>query len=586
VKGWVECFSTLSEAKKLLLLFVAALIVRTIGINFGYLHGDERIDSAARALSGDLVPNQHFYPPLLNYITAVFFALLYGLGRLIPVWYDLAEFRQQYFSDPLPFYLTARLVVNLFSAALAPLFYLIAKELGFSKSLALLVGVFGIFIPGIVVFTHIAKSDVPLAATTVLVFYILLLKTRIPNSLWVDIVLGVSVSMALSFKHSYVFMLAPLALLFLVFFHQQQKDLSLTLRSVTRVALAAIISWIVFNIGVLLDFQNFLEFQKIQAVMSVREGHSFVDSLGKWLSIVGDYVQGVNILVVLVFLLFPVIYLKPFNLEKNTALMLVFWGSTVVGTLFIVKISGTRQQGGLWLPYICAMQLFAVLLLCHLIQSAHKFVRAIACVAIIVALAFSLVGSWTGLQMALARPMIDKLDAFVEERYQQTQTKILTGIDLTLQQTQAMSAAEYARHERVAKKYEIQLPVRAAERLQTQDDSNAVNYFTMPIVMHGLEFADDEDLKGMVKPYAWPFQHEEWQLDYWLAQGFEVFILSDHDYALSISTVEPIKRFHTEIFNRCEQVAYFAPVKKVFVEFSATVYECRQARDVKPRKRS
>ncbi len=573
-KRWLAYFSESSEAKKLFLLFIAALIVRTIGINYGYLHGDERIDSAARALAGDIVPGQHFYPPLLNYITAVFFALLYGVGRLIPVWYDLAEFRQQYFADPLPFYLTARLVVSLFSAALAPLFYLIARELGFSKSLALLAGIFGIFIPGIVVFTHIAKSDVPLATATILVFYVLLLKNRLPNTRWVDGVLGVSVSMALSFKHSYVFILAPLAILFLAFFHWRYNDWRLTLRSLTVVALAALISWALFNIGVLLDFQNFLEFQKIQAVMSIREQDSWWASLGRWLSITGHTVQGVNRLTLLLFMVFPLVCVKAFTSKSNSLLLLIFWVATLLATLLLVKITGTRQQGGLWLPYICAMQLFAVLLLCRLLQLAQGWLRTVARVLVMLALGGSLMGSWAGLQMALAKPMVRHLDAFVEENYRQSQAKILTATRLTLNQTQAMAKAEYQRHERVARKYNIQLPERAAERLQTTEHSDALNYFTMPIVMHGLEFADDSDLQGIIKPYAWPFQREEWQLDYWLHQGFEVFILSDHEYALTVSEVEPVKHFHTEIFNRCRRVAHFEPVKKLFVEFSATVYEC------------
>jgi len=69
-------------------------------------------------------------------------------------------------------------------------------------------------------------------------------------------------------------------------------------------------------------------------------------------------------------------------------------------------------------------------------------------------------------------------------------------------------------------------------------------------------------------------QKEEWKLDYWLNEGFEVFILGDHDYTREKSNVDVIRSFHNEIKERCELVQHFNPTKPLYIEFSATVYDC------------
>ena len=67
----------------LFLLFFVAWGLRVIGLDWGYLHGDERVNQAAKVLAGELIPDQHFYPP------SSFFCSLWSLhkwlsfGRLI-----------------------------------------------------------------------------------------------------------------------------------------------------------------------------------------------------------------------------------------------------------------------------------------------------------------------------------------------------------------------------------------------------------------------------------------------------------------------------------------------------------------------
>ena len=99
--------STLARAMRyvdrhqLFLLFLLALAIRCVGLLWGGTHSDENPGAAARVLTGQLIPNQHYYPPLLNYIVAFGYAVMYVLGLGVGVWHSTAEFRDQ-FSAILP----------------------------------------------------------------------------------------------------------------------------------------------------------------------------------------------------------------------------------------------------------------------------------------------------------------------------------------------------------------------------------------------------------------------------------------------------------------------------------------------------
>jgi hypothetical protein len=137
-----------------------------------------------------------------------------------------------------------------------------------------------------------------------------------------------------------------------------------------------------------------------------------------------------------------------------------------------------------------------------------------------------------------------------------------------------MGTNEYARHELIAEKYSVTMPERALEKVNLKEGSDAINYFNMPGALHGLENSDDSTLAEEMKPYAWPLQKEEWSLDYWLGKGFEVFILGDHDFAREKSNVDLIRSFNSEIKERCDLIRHFTPTKPLYIEFSATVYDC------------
>lgn len=132
-------------------------------------HGDERINEAAKVLTGDLVPGQHCYPPPIHYLNALGLAGLFALGLPLEWRGGPGAFRAQYYSDPTVFYVTAWLLAALIGALLAPLFYAIARCAGLEGWRGLWVGVLGALFPLGVFMAHIAKGDTALATCTVAV---------------------------------------------------------------------------------------------------------------------------------------------------------------------------------------------------------------------------------------------------------------------------------------------------------------------------------------------------------------------------------------------------------------------------------
>lgn len=558
----------------LLVLFILAVFARIIGIDHGYLLGDERINEAAKVLSGQLIPEQHFYPPLFNYINAVFFGLLYVVGRTFFWWENTGEFRAQYFEDPTIFYITARFSASIMAATIAPLFYLIATSLNYKRSTALYFGLLGILLPGAVLLSHIAKSDIALASAATLVIYVLLLKLKKPDSVSLDIVLGLSIALAMSFKHSYVFALAPIALGYFLLFMVKHGIRNLY-KPTFIISIVTLSSWCIFNIGILLDFQNFLDYQKIQAEMSVRENMSFIDGLSTFISIASHNSYGITWVGVVLFVLFPLIYLFSRTEDENKAYLLIIWGSTVFSLIVLIFMSGTRQQSGLWIPYFVTMQLFAFILIAKLWKETERFYRNIGSSFSILLVGFSFYGVFVIWQQSFSTPVVDDVTDYVNQNYGDGSVKIATSYELAMPQQLAFAKREYARHERIAVKYGISLPERAPERSQLVEKEGALPYTNLPTIMFGLENATDESLSDTIKPFAWPFQKEEWDFLQWLDNDYKIFVVKDIHYFSNEIETAMVRRFFTQLKTQCSISKDFPPVKPLLWEHRATIFDCR-----------
>ena len=134
----------------------------------------------------------------------------------------------------------------------------------------MLVGLVGVLFPLGVFMSHIAKGDVALATSLVALIWAVMARFDAGRQAgWWDGWIGAFVVLVLSFKHSSLFILLPLALGVTALVVRAEGGRAL-MRSLGRILVTCLISWPVLNIGLVLDFASFLEFQRIQSVMSVR----------------------------------------------------------------------------------------------------------------------------------------------------------------------------------------------------------------------------------------------------------------------------------------------------------------------------
>lgn len=559
----------------IIILFFISLMVRIIGIDYGYFHGDERINYAAKVLSGELVPGDHYYPPLINYLNAIGFILLFSIGIILQFWSGIAEFRMQYFEDPTAFYVAARIVMAVFGALLAPLFFLIFRTLELSLRAAFLGGLLAALFPLGVFLSHIAKGDIALATSIIVCVWTVLERYSTAHPRRWDVSLGVAIALAVSFKHSAIFLLAPMMLVHAVALSRNTSIVEM-LRSASVASLTAILLWPVLNIGIVLDLQNFLQYQRIQSVMSVRDD-GLVEALGMMTDQAVDLVLGVNPVLAILGIVFLAYLFSPICRLPRRGLLAGLWGAMCVGTLIVASIVGTRQPEHLWVANFSMLLLFASLVLVDLIDRKPHTTRdrltfASGWSLAVVSLAMGLWGTGIVLQQALAKPITSQVDRLLSERF--ADQKIITSFGINLPQRKEAQQAEFARWDRLAQKYDVVMPELAPERIIKTSAPNAVYYFNMPSVLHGLQDVGDDDIEYEVKAHAWPLQKEEWELEYWLRQDFSIFVIRNLRYALSKKSVPLIRDFHRELVDRCEKVQAFQAHKPLFLEWPVTVFRC------------
>ena len=552
-------------------VFVAAVLFRAVGADFGFFNGDERVNDAARFLAGELIPTQHFYPPFFNYLNGLAFAGLFVVGLFSDLWSDTAGFRDVYFTDPTPFYLTARYVTAVIGALCAPLFYSSARRVGLSPVQALMSGGFAAVFPIGVFMAHIAKGDTGLATACLAVVWAFLMRIDTPHVRRWDIVLGVTVALAFGFKQSALLVLGPLAL-GMIFVLARREGLAASLKSFGLALLVLLVLWPVMNIGILLDIDGFLAFQKIQTVMSVREEDPFGIGLPITLAIFGDAVTGLNPVV------FAMSAVVPFwlvgtacRLDLRDALIAI-WIMNLLSVLAISLTVGTRQPEHLFLPNLYIQLLLAVVVLMDMLRAYVGIPRVIVATAALAGFAIMVAGATNVLQQALVTPNATRLVAFLDESY--PGARVQTGIALPVPQTVAAQQMEFARLDRLGAKYGIDMPEIAEERILTHDAENAIFWVNVPFVMSGLEGEEAKDADFPMQPHTWPIQPEEWTLENWVNEDFDVFVVNDFDYLLTNSRSPDIRRFHAELLSRCDRVRDYTARKPLFLEFDLTVFDC------------
>lgn len=396
-----------------LILFLLAWGVRLVGVDAGYLFGDERINDAARAMTGQLIPGQHFYPPFLNYINAAAFGVLYAGGRVLDVWPDTAAFRAQYFSDPLPFYITARVVVAGLGALTAPAFYLVAQVLRIDSWYAVGAGVLGLMYPLGVYQSHFAKSDAALASFAVLTLLALIRRHQPHAAGREDVVLGIAATIAISFKHSFVFLLLPFVIIHIIALWHSKSGAEAG-KSVVRGMLTVGLLWPILNIGTVMDFQEFLAYQRIQGLMS-HSDDSFLEAAQLFGTLAAGQVSGITIAGALFALIYP-IYLKSGLCSlPQRGLLGGIWAAIVLSILIELRIVGTRQPVHLWLPQLACLLLLATVMIMDLMRGRLAWIGSLAFGATI---ALSAWGILSVASQAVAVPIVTEVEALLMKSYQ------------------------------------------------------------------------------------------------------------------------------------------------------------------------
>lgn len=549
-----------------LLVFAAALAVRMVGIDWHGVHADENPGAAAKVLAGQFSADLQYYPPFLNYCTAALYAGYFVVGKLFGLWTSVLEFRSAFFADRTPFYVLLRFVCASWAALSAPLVYFLALRLRQGRWAAIVAGLATAAVPASVFFSHIGKSDNGIAPAFLLAMLMALRLIERPDDRLRQVALGAALAFGFSVKHSILFLLAPGAVLVLV----ELMRTGVTGWQLARVsaftAAAATIVWIPMNVGILLDPVGFLAAQVVQSQMSHRDA-PLEQTLSVFLEVVTSE-GGIPLAILVAWAAMPlaIVRLKEQSVRFTFWLL---WLPTAASIAVVALIAGDRQPIYLWLPQMVLMSVAVVLLLTHAASRAGHSVRVAALAALALFIGMFMVRSEAILAQSSAPPLLREVADEIRRTVAPSE-KILSTTSLSAYLDLASAGADFdrARHDRLARKYNVQLPPIAPESLVTKLTGYTVASF--PLVIGGLERTDPDEVK-VVLPHAWPLQREEWHLDYWLNQGFRVLVVTKESELAAVPAYRPM---FAEIRNRCKATATFTSKRPLFNDFDTVIYRC------------
>lgn len=552
-------------------VFAIALLLRAYAIDFGYFNPDERINDAARVLAGELVPTQHFYPPLNNYLIAVSLVVLFAVGLATDMWASVDGFRQAYFDDPTPFYLAGRYLTAALSALIAPLSFDIARRNGLTNLKALAVSVVVSFLPVAVMMGHVAKGDSALAAMCVATLWVCIRRWQTGPETRSDIMIGVAVALALSFKQSAIFFAGPMALA-MVFVLGRSEGLSHTLKSLGIIILVSASLMPILNIGIFLDLDGFFAFQDVQTVMSIKEEDGFAVGIPITFEIFGSVLLGLNPVFLGIAAMSPIWLASRGCGLTARKVLLAGWSANAVGTVVISLLVGERQPDHLFLVQLNIFTIIAVLVLMDMLSRFYGFARIVLAGIALLGFGISFAGSIEVLRQAAYPPLSADVIDYLSEEHGDRQIK--TTLVLPIPKTRAAQQLEHDRLIRLATKYETEQPSFQSERLITEDADNALFYSMIPFAMYGLEDDATLDEDYTVTLHTWPLQPQEWTIEHWLDKGFEIFVVDNLTALQTESRSSFIRDFFQNIEERCALLRTFEAKKPIFLEYDVIIFDC------------
>jgi hypothetical protein len=232
---------------------------------------------------------------------------------------------------------------------------------------------------------------------------------------------------------------------------------------------------------------------------------------------------------------------------------LVLWMAAVASIIASKALAGSNFRTQYLLPPGLLLYTLGCVAAVSLIErkGISRWIGLCTTTAILVS---ALVGSFQIVTQAMRVPVKFRVAEAIKKICRPERDRILGATtDLGLPISAEALQHGRARHERIAKKYGVELPASPVERTERGTERTG-GYFiqSMPWVVGGLEELKPEQVK-IVKPFNWPIQYEEWKLDYWVDQGFNIYVIGDMDSLLH-HPVEEYRSFFNEIRQRCDLV--------------------------------
>jgi hypothetical protein len=551
-------------------LFAAALLPRLIGVDWHGAHPDENPGAAARVLSGRL-DVASYYPPLLDYVTAVAFGVLYLVGRLGGWWRSIAEFRDAYFADPTVFLITGRVVVASLSATLPPLGFALLRSGGVRRRWAIAGGAVAILIPGSIFWAHIAKQDAALAPAFLFLALAAFRFVDAPERAGRRLLLAIALSVAVSVKQSAVFFAVPLLLLLLLTSLATARRCSAVIGAWAVTTLMALLIWIPLNIGIVLDPAPFLAAQRVQSQMSLR----YADPASAAASVAAAITSpdaGLPVIVIALWFVGAValVWRPPRVAASLTRRFRVLFLATAAAMLIVGGVAGARQPTYLWLPYTSLMAVsLAAVAVAYAAERDPTWRRA-AALAVLAVMTMALTARAVPLVRQFLLPAQAARLAEAVRALVPVGGRVLSAADLSrhLPPSPAAATEVRARHERLARKYGVDLPPASAPTPSPYRSTHTV--IPLPVVIGGLEDIAPGDVRTVVA-YAWPLQPDEWTLDHWRDWGIGHFVLNT---ARGRDPVRAYRDFHREVAARCGPLAVVPGRRPLLGETEAVLYRC------------
>ena len=499
----------------LVLLFLVALLPRVAGL-ITYGNPDEDWGSSVRILTGELSGGTSQTLPLINYLNAASFLVLYAIGRLVGVWHTTADFRAQYFSDRTPFVFTGSTHRRQSRCTLCPTRGPDRQSPWPGSEVVVAVGLMVAILPINIWSSHFSKPDSGVAFGVLLLVWSLLRKLEDPEARGSDVLVGVALAIVMSFKQTALFVVAPALVGFVALLRWDCKlPWSRIARGLLVGLLACVVAWVPMNIGILLDLPGFLEYQRATVVVMTRKGSAF-QIVQYVIPILAGTITGLTAAGILAWLFAPFV--------RRDAKFLILWVSAAFAYVAFSAISGgLRTLPRYFLPYDELAFTLGCIAALSLAEREGRS-RLVGAFLIVAVLAFEGLGSLEVVRQAMTTPMPARCSEVLKTIAQPDRDKILAA-DLYLVGVPINAAASdeaYRRQERLAKKYGVKLRERAEEN-KTHRQQTVRGYYVrgIPFAFGGMEDLEQEKAESAVKPYWWPIQEEEWDLDYWTVAGIQ-----------------------------------------------------------------